>query len=66
MNDECQDFEKNILEAGSHHIGEIQEYLSEKYHCRVKLKAEPKPQGLPSVVLVKRGSNYELFNVIKY
>lgn len=66
MNDECQTFEKNILGTGNQHIGEIQKFLSEKFNCRVKLKPETKSQGLPSVVLVKKGSGYEMFNVIKY
>ena len=66
MNDECQKFEKNILGTGNQHIGEITKFLSEKFNCKVKLKPESKPQGLPSVVLVKKGSTYELFNVIKY
>ena len=65
MNDECKDFEKNLLNE-SRHIGEIQLFLAEKFKCRVKLKPEIKTNKLPSVVLVKTGNRYEVFNIIKY
>lgn len=66
MNDECKDFEQNLLTEDKVLIEDIEKYMKTQFNSRVKLKLEAKPRVLPSTVLVKTSKGYEYYNIIKY